>query len=282
MIALEAGDYRLELDPARGGSILRCDWRGQPLMRPVCGSSIFDVACFPLVPFSNRIANGIFAAHGRQVRLAPNFPGSDHPHTLHGFGWSSPWNVVVADARSCTIEHRHAAGEWPWSYVARQTVRLEAEGIVLGLSLRNGGDSAMPAGLGFHPYFPRDADTVYRGRHHGEWQTGADGLPLSLDSRATAIDWWAGAAVGQRAVDTVYAEREGDLIITWPSRGYALQLAPSPQLRHTVVYTPPNMDFFCIEPVSHRTDAVNAGEMAWLDPGAELTASLSMAARRLG
>ncbi len=59
-LTLEAQGYRLELAPERGGSVLRLDWRGEPLLRPLCGNTIFDVASFPLVPFSNRIARGRF------------------------------------------------------------------------------------------------------------------------------------------------------------------------------------------------------------------------------
>ena len=58
MIELKAGEYFLALEPERGGSIARFGWRGQDLMRPTCGPSVLDVACFPLVPFSNRIAHG--------------------------------------------------------------------------------------------------------------------------------------------------------------------------------------------------------------------------------
>jgi aldose 1-epimerase len=281
---LAAGDYRLVLEPERGGSIARFDWRGEPLLRPSRPGTVLDVACFPLVPFSNRIAHGRFRAGGREIRLSPNLPGRDHPHPLHGFGWLAAWQVVERDATSALLEHRHGEGrEWPWSYRARQRFELTPQGLAAAIEVQNLSASAMPAGLGFHPYFPRRADTRYRGLHRGEWRVSADVLPLWLDLRETAIDWWHGAPVGSRSVDTVYVGRVGPLEIAWPDRGIVLTIRPSDELSFTVVYTPADADSFCVEPVSHSIDAVNraesAAELAWLARGETAGASMRLSAQ---
>ena len=282
MIELNAGDYRLVLAPRSGGSIARLDWRGLPLLRPARGRAILDSACFPLVPFSNRIAHGRFVHGAQAVAIAPNMPGGGHPHPLHGFGWLSKWRTIEHGPTDAVLEHHHQGGEWPWPYRARQGFRLTAEGVLLELSLTNLGADAMPAGLGFHPYFPRDATTVYRGLHRGEWHTTADCLPLHLDERPAAIDWWAGQPVGSRTVDTAYTDREGPLRIEWPARALALTFEPTPNLPFTVVYTPEGADFFCVEPVSHATDAVNAhAAIASLAPGETMRAAIMLHAEAL-
>src|SRR5207249_4729919 len=129
---------------------------------------------------------------------------------------------------------------------------------------------AMPAGLGFHPYFERSPATRYRGMHRGDWQNSPDCLPLSLTEFPTPRDWWNGEPVGTRTVDTVYTGRDGPLRIDWPERRMGLVMEPSDSLPFTVVYTPEDADFFCVEPVSHMTDAVNrtGGDsgLAWLEP----------------
>lgn len=259
MIELAAGDYRLSAAPERGGSILSFEWRGEALMRPACGPSILDAACFPLVPFSNRIANGRFTSGVREVRLRPNFPGFDHPHPLHGFGWLSPWAVIQQDAASAAMQHNYRADEWPWSYRAEQSLALDESGLTLTLTVTNQSAEPMPAGLGFHPYFPRDNETLYRGLHHGEWHNDADCLPLALDRWEMPRDWWNGEPVGTRAVDTVYTERAEQLEIAWPTRDLALTLECSEALSDTVVYSPAGEGFFCIEPVTHGTNAINQG-----------------------
>jgi aldose 1-epimerase len=279
-IELAAGEYRLELDPKRGGSLLRFDWRGEPVMRSACGPSILDAACFPLVPFSNRIADGRFTAGGTEVRIEPNLPGQNHPHPLHGFGWLSAWQVLAQDSASALLEHTRIGGEWPWPYRAHQSFRLTGEGLEMVLSLTNLADAPMPAGLGFHPYFPRTDRTYIRAMHRGEWQNDADCLPRHLDLRSEPRDWWEGKAVGARVVDTVYTGREGPLVIDWLERGLELTLVPSANLPFTVVYTPPGEDFFCVEPVSHMTDAVNwdgpDSGLVWLECDESLTVGLKL------
>ncbi|KUR79406.1 aldose 1-epimerase [Novosphingobium sp. FSW06-99] len=282
LIELHAGDYRLVLEPTRGGSIARFDWHDIPLLRPTCGPAIFDTGCFPLVPFSNRIADGVFRVGQRTVHLKPNFPGSDHPHPLHGFGWLCAWTLVEHTTSAAVVRHQQAPGAWPWAYVAEQHFQLGAGGLCHEIRLRNLADEPMPAGLGFHPYFPRSQDTRYTGLHRGEWQLGEDGLPSSLHQAEGAIDWWHGEPVGARAVDTVYTGRIGALRIVWPETGLALTIEPSANLPCTVVYTPQGEDYFCVEPVSHATDAINHPErgdgMTWLAPGETMTVSARYAA----
>ncbi|MEJ5979158.1 aldose 1-epimerase [Novosphingobium sp. PS1R-30] len=280
-LEMSAGAYRLRISPERGGSILAFDWQGAELMRSATGDTILDVACFPLVPFSNRIAHGHFLCDGIERRLTPNFPGSAHPHALHGFGWLAAWTVREAAPTRCVLEHVYEPGEWPWAYVARETFALDERGLTLTLAVTNRSLSDMPAGLGFHPYFPRDEATVYHGLHMAQWQTSADGLPEAIEYAAAPRDWWGGRPAASRTVDTVYAGRVGDLRIDWPSRNLSLSLKPDDALDHTVVFTPSGEGYFCVEPVSHATNAINTDAMTMLPPGATLTASLRMETRHV-
>lgn len=259
-VELQVGDYRLALDPKRGGSVAGFEWRGTPLFRGTCGPSILDTACFPLVPFANRIAHGRFATDGREVRLTPNFPGRPHPHPLHGFGWLSVWRPSVRAGGRVVLHHEHPGGEWPWAYRAEQEFVLSGDGLRHAISLENRSREAMPAGLGLHPYMPRDGRTILHAPHRTEWSMNADGLPAAPDERAAPRDWWEGAPVAARAVDTVYAGRAGPMRIVWPARATALAVEPSPELPFTHVYVPPDASFLCVEPVSHLPDAVNRPE----------------------
>ena len=277
-VVLSAGDYALGLTPAAGGSVDYFTWRGEPLMRTRCGPGPLDSASFPLVPFSNRITHGRFEAHGGTISLAPNFPGSDHPHTLHGFGWLNPWRLSECDSSRAVLFYRHEAAAWPWRFEAEQVFELCSSGLRHELSVTNLDEAAMPAGIGVHPYFPCTNKTIYRGLHRGEWRVDAECLPLGLRMAPELIDWWDGQPVATRAVDTVYTDRNGPLSIHWPERGVALTISPSAPLRFTVVFTPTEQEFFCVEPVSHMTDAVNRrGEdsgVVWLMRGEVLRAEI--------
>ena len=285
MINLASGDYSLCINPEAGGSLAAFRWRGLDVMRPAAGGGVLDSSCFPLVPFSNRIANSRFQFRGTMVRLGSNHPSAPHEPVLHGFGWTSPWSVLEAGAHRATIGFHHPAGDWPWPFTATATYELGAFGLRASLSIANQSDCPMPAGLGFHPYFPRTSQTLYRGLHTGEWRVDGACLPRTLSHRERATDWWEGKPVGTRLVDTVYTGREGPLHIAWPDRGMAAIVSPDDALDCTTVYVPEHEDFFCVEPVSHATDALNGkagqGPMRVLEPGEEWSVSMAIEVRSL-
>src|SRR3546814_3014582 len=108
-IDLLAGSLRLRLAPSAGGSITRFDvMHGgieQPLLRGAEGlpDHALESACFPLVPFSNRIRGGSFTFRDRRISLRPNMTGDPSP--LHGQGWLVPWQVEEASSTDRSEEH---------------------------------------------------------------------------------------------------------------------------------------------------------------------------------
>ncbi len=264
IIVLRSGRLSVTVAPARGGGITGFSAGVEPVFasRPADASPL-GLACFPLLPFSNRIANGRFHTDDRAVMLARNHPGdSSHPHSLHGLAWQLPWTVVAATQTSCHLRIDVAAGDWPWAWRGEQWLTLDPQGLTHGIRLTNRDRRLMPAGIGLHPWLPRTACTMFRSLHSGEWQTGKDGLPISLATCPQPLDWWHGKPVATRPVDTVYTGRSGSITIDWPDRRLTLVMTPSETLGFTVVYVPAGADHFCVEPVSHMTDAVNRGEPA--------------------
>lgn len=280
---LAASDYRVTIAPDLGGSLQSLDWKGLPVFRRSGGDHVLETACFPLVPFCNRIAEGAFTAGGVTCRLSPNFPGPHHPHTLHGYGWLRPWQVVAGDGASIRLVHDHDEGEWPWRYRAEQSVEVAADGVRMTLRVTNTGPGVMPAGLGFHPYFQRESGSTYAGLHGREWETAPDGLPIAPVDAAEAVDWWHGAPIATRTVDTIQERREGSLTIRQPESNLLIEMLPSEAFSCTGVYVPPDADFFCVEPLTHPTNAINRApdRMAMLAQGETLEASMLVRARHL-
>ena len=141
----------------------------------------------------------------------------------------------------------------------------------------------MPAGIGWHPYFPRAADTTLTARVAGLWLTDADVLPVAHVTPPPDRDPGRGLAVDRVALDNVFTGWDGQAMIAWPERGVRLQMAASPPVRSLVVYTPPACPFFCAEPVSHATDAFNLAAtgrtdtgMLTVPPGETVQASLTL------
>lgn len=273
-ITLRGGSLGVVLIPPVGGAIARF-WCEQPgaaieLLRPASDLALTrrdagGMACFPLVPWSNRIREGRFAFGGRTIGLPPNRSQDRHP--IHGLGFQTTWTVVDLDPARAVLEHGHAPGAWPWAYRALQRVALTPASLELELTVWNESDTAMPVGLGWHPYFPRTPGTTLTARVGGLWLTDAEVLPVACVAPPPDRDPGRGLSVDRTALDNAFVGWDGDAVVAWPEWRVQLRLATQGPLGTLVVYTPPGEAFFCVEPVSHITDAFNLAAAGRTDTG---------------
>ena len=273
-VALAAGGLRAELWPAVGGSLgafYAASGAGRlDFVRPATPESVaregpLAMGSFPLVPYSGRIRDGRFTFAGRAVQLPLNFPPARH--SIHGHGWQAPWAVVEAGGDRAVLEYRHAADAWPVAYRARQVVRLDAACLTMRLELTNDGPQAMPAGIGHHPYFPRTPQARVTAAVERVWLADEEVMPTALVDLPDDRRLGDGIAVDRVALDNVFTGWSGSARIDWPERRASLAITAGPPLGFLVVYTPPGEDFFCVEPVSHCPDAVNAAPQGVPDVG---------------
>lgn len=266
------------LAPAVGGSLTALRFAGTEILRPApSGSSDpLHMASFPLVPYANRIAQGRFHFAGRDVRLPLNF--GDHPHSIHGLGWTSPWNVEAVTQDSAHLAHRHDGREgWPWAYQAEQRFAVTDDALEMTLTLRNLSNEAMPAGIGFHPYFLADEGTHLQFAADRLWLSTPDMLPEREVAANALGDWSAGGPVlGESLIDNIYGGWNGAAtVIRGDGTRIDLTAGGAPWLH---VYRPPRSRDFCLEPVSHMPDAVNRPEsMEVIEPGQEKALFLRIA-----
>ncbi len=273
VLRLASDGYAVAVDPARGGRIVSATFRGLDVLRPEAGSgadSALDSACFPLVPFSNRIRHGVFTHQGRRYQLGKNWTGD--AHVIHGEGWLRPWEVVAADGSRALLRLR-GTGWWPWAYECLQEITVGKQGIGLSLSLRNADTRPMPAGLGFHPYFPCTRQTTLRFDAASASPPMGDG-PLAAVALTPATSFASSRPVSETGLDHCYEGWQGIASITQPESGLQVLVQSLRGAPYCVVYTPAGESYFCFEPVSHATGAFEAAapESAGLDllqPGEE-------------
>jgi len=256
VLSLQAGRLAVDLAPAAGGSITRfvLETAGAAfdLLRPADGAAM---ACYPLVPFSNRIANGRLVVGSEEFILEPNWPGVRHP--MHGDGWARRWQVVRRDVRSAELVYEHDGREgWPFRYRARQAFHLGEEGLAVGMTIENLEDRPVPAGLGLHPFFPREADTELACRVEGVWRADADVLPVDRIAVPPEWNFAASRPVDGVVLDNCFDGWDGRATIRWPRRGVGLTLEATQPCRHLVIYVPKGQPHFCVEPVSHANGAI--------------------------
>lgn len=281
-LILRADGLEAGLKPHAGGALTHfCDLSGKEpvdlLRRGKPGSDDpLDSAGFPLVPFCNRVRDGRFSFSGRQVQLPQNMPGQKHP--LHGQGWRSPWRVLEAGESFAQIEFKHEALDWPWTYHSRMTAMIRNRGLDIVLTCKNLSEEAMPCGLGLHPYYPCDGETVLDTRVTEVWTVDDEIMPVGREPATGRYDLANRRVCGQD-LDNGYEGWSGEAVFRWPGRGRGLRLtseAPRFQL-----YSPKEGGLIAAEPVTNANAALNRPEAEWeelglwlLQPGerAELTA----------
>lgn len=280
MIVLERGSWRLTVRPELGCSISSLTRGGRPALRPTPdgATDILETACFPLVPYANRIAQGRFSFEEQTVAL----PVLDRftPHALHGDGWLAPWDLLERTDTSASFVYRHEGGAWPWPYEAVQSFTLTGSGLRIDLSVLNAAETPMPAGLGLHPYFPVADQTRLSLKADAVWAVDEGLIPTAPVSPGEVFDWSTGPRVAEAPfVDHCYAGWDGTARLTGPDRTTTLTASPEAGWGH--VYAP-GQDFCCVEPVTHRPDALHAPEseasgLAILAPGRALSMWMEIA-----
>jgi aldose 1-epimerase len=275
---LQYQSTRLTLDPYRGGAIRELSSRGQDVLRPTpadAGDDPFDMACFPMVPFVNRVAGGRFTFGGHAVQLERNW--SEDPHPLHGQGWRAPWTVVTASTSSATVRFEGGADDWPWRYCAEQCFQLLEDGLLIELSIENMSAVPMPAMLGLHPYFPDAAHARLQAELPRVWLTDAAVLPVQETQTPPEWRFEPGRAVQAVPLDHGFSGWNGIASLAWPGRTVRVRATHCSFLH---VYAPAGADFFCIEPQTAAPGALgrNAGEATVVPPGKRFAIRVHFAA----
>ncbi len=254
-LELRAGDLRLALRPDLGGSIAGLWLADTAVLRstePADLSGARLSGCYPLVPYSNRLGYRRFKWQGHDYATAQNF--DDNPHSVHGCAWQRAWSVVEAGAASAEIEYRHEPdAHWPFAFTVRQRFVLTADALELHLALTNQAGHPAPVGLGWHPYFPKR----HRSRLHIEltdrWDNDASGLPTRHVPQP-GID----GDVAHLAFDNCFEGWKGPARI----RDEKLSMRLTSSLPYLVVFTPDTKPYYCVEPVSHVSNAIHMSDPA--------------------
>lgn len=266
-LVLELQESRLILDPGHGGTVRAFSWHGQDVFRPTpegAGDDPLDTACFAMVPYVNRVAQGRFEFGGHRIQLERNW--SEDPHPLHGQGWRRPWSVVSVSATSAALRFEGGGDEWPWRYRGEQHFHLQPAGLSIELSLENLSDHVMPAMLGLHPYFPDPAHARMDALLPRVWLTNQEALPQQ--EVVTSVAW---SFTPERPVRTVVLDHgftgwNGTATLRWPTRTVSV-IATGCESLHVFVPGDSGKDFFCVEPQNAAPGALGRGEALRVAPG---------------
>lgn len=281
LVKLMAGTAECILCPDVGGSIFSWSIDGQDMLRRANDGAIasgdpLQFASFPLVPFSNRIAEGKFDWEGENIKIDPNF--SPEPHAIHGVGWKMPWETSEQSETRCVLSFDHKAdSRWHWPFSATQTITLRETTLEIALEAVNLCNEPTPLAFGHHPYFDQqgaylafDAEPVF--------MSGADELPTRSETPSDPFDFSHGERVEGNDIDHCYGGWKGEARIIWQDR--PLGLVVTSNMPAAVVYIPKGGDAFCFEPVPHINNALNRPEeepaMPVIPPGSSYRSTITM------
>lgn len=148
---LRAGELEVAIAPEAGGRIAQIKYEGvEWLVGPNDGTpAAIAWGCYPMVPWAGRIRRGHFSFDGKAYSLPPNLGG----HSIHGVGFSRPWQVdsITTDSAKLSLVLPQDA-YWAFGGIVRQSILLGSQSLRLHLALR-ANERAMPAVLGWHPWF---------------------------------------------------------------------------------------------------------------------------------
>lgn len=267
-LEIAAGDWRAAVRPGAGGVLAALSHRDHDVLRPMPpeADQPVDAACFPMVPYCNRIRRGQFTFGGRSVRLPLNLP--PERHSLHGLGWQRPWLVteIVGATIELVLDHAGAAdgSGWPWPFRAVQRFELDESGLTQTLTLINPGTEVMPAGMGLHPFFRRWKDSRARFAARDLVLTGIDQLPTGELVPADHFgDWSKGQTVPRHTIDHCHTDWSGEVRIEDGLGAITMTVTGASNLH---VYAPGTGRELAFEPVNHLPDALNRDGRDWTMP----------------
>ncbi|HWT37542.1 MAG TPA: aldose 1-epimerase [Paraburkholderia sp.] len=303
LVVLSSGETTLVVAPEVGGSIAAyygvvregASQRVLHWLRPATRAALDDrdplrMASFPLFPYCNRIRDARFAFDGREIDLSGD--GNHHAHALHGHAWRRPWRVGARTSTCVELQFEHAPdrqrrGDWPFRYRASQRIELIGDALRVTLAAQNLSESAMPFGMGHHPYYPRTSNTLINADVEAIWHADADVLPTHLGAHPAVAALKVGMNADTFDLDNNFAHWKRSATIAWPDEHRSLTMTADAPFDHLVVFAPANDTQLCVEPVTNTTDCFNAEDDARertgyrvLQPGEAISAELNWKPQR--
>ena len=182
-----------------------------------------------LLPWPNRIRDGVYRLDGREHRLPLN--EAERGNAIHGLVRWSTWTVADRTADRIVLEHvLHPQPGYPFTLELQVEYSLAPDGLSVRTTAKNAGAESCPYGAGSHPYLAvtavdeavlrlpgADRPRERRARHPGELVAGRRRarLPYALarsaacssttaspTSSATRTAWRASSSTGPRSGST--------------------------------------------------------------------------------
>lgn len=233
-----------------------------------------------LVPWANRIRDGLWTLDGEPQQLAISEPARNN--AIHGLLRFSPYSVAARTESTLRLEAKvFPQNGYPFLLDTAVTYRLVDAGIEVTHTITNQSDAAAPVAIGAHPFFtigdvePETLTVTVNATTHFEVDdrqlpTGegpVDGTEFDLRGGKllgdlTLDDGFGGAILRDGVSEHSVSAPDGRTVTVWGDENFAYW-----QVFTTDQY-PGQSKAVAIEPMTAPTDAFNSGTgLKWLAPG---------------
>lgn len=251
-----------------------------------------------LAPWPNRLAGGSYEFAGVRHQLA--ISEAKTGNASHGLVRWANWQLVAQDAASVTLGLTlHPQSGYPFALALALTYRLADDGLTVSTSARNVGTSALPFGIGFHPYFTVGTALIDDATFTLPAATSlpVDGRMIPTGRASVAdgpLDFRTPRPIGDTIIDTCFTDLTRDeqdrarIVLAAPGGKPALTLTLDRAFEFVQVYTGNNLPDpatqrrgLAIEPMTCPANAFNSGDgLIVLAPGDEFAAAWNIHAAR--
>jgi aldose 1-epimerase len=228
------------------------------------------MACFPMIPYASLIHDATFTWSGNTYRVKPNMP--DRPHALHGDAWQHEWEVDETGPGRVVLRYRQEGDRFPFPYEATLTASVRFAELSLTLLLFNRGTQPMPAGMGFHPFFPRRPDLTLEFDATQKWTRDLQGRMLQPHRCGEDESWSSPRSVTHLACNDVYDGWSRSAVLDLASPGLRVALTAEGVLDRLLLFSPTDRDVVCVEPISNLPDGFNLLAAGSTDSGVRVLA----------
>lgn len=247
-----------------------------------------------LIPWPNRIASGSYEFGGARQQLA--IGEVRNLNASHGLVRSANFVVIARDQAGVTLGFiLHPQSGYPFALAIELDYRLDDAGLHVTTSVRNVGTTALPFGVGFHPYFtvgtPLIDETTFTLPAATALTTDEQMIPTGRESvDATPLDFRTPRLIGDTILDTCFTDLARDaagatrIVLAGPDGAPTLTLALDKAFGFVQVYSGNNLPDpamrrrgLAIEPMTCPANAFNSGEgLIVLEPGERFAATWSL------
>jgi aldose 1-epimerase len=223
-----------------------------------------------LLPFPNRVGGGRFHFGGREYALPLNY--AHEGHAIHGFLYDQPFRTtgttIARDSAAVVLTHSYGGQlqGFPFEFDARICYKLNnGSGLTCTAEVTNTGATAMPLGIGWHPYVTLGKPIerlLLRVPGTHRVVLGADMIPTG--ELAPVAESGEPVVLGQDMLDSTFeVDHSGGTVgtdLSDPESGVTIRVwqeCHRGQFRYVHVYTPPDRRSVAIEPMTCWADALN-------------------------